>query len=209
MERRVRLHGDELDAPPGRAQPAARADERAARAEPRDEVRHVPVCLLEDLDARRVEVRAPVGVAAVLIRVEVPVRILSVNPPGLQDGAVAPLHRIGEDEIRAIRLEHLPALAGHVRRHAELHQKAARGAEQGVGDARVARRGVEQHLARAQGAAALTVLDHREGGAVLDGAAGVMQLELRVNLDPRLGLKGLEADERRITDSESGGCSRM
>ena len=57
--------------------------------------------------------------------------------------------------------------------------------------------------------AALAVLDHRERGAILHRAAGVVELELRVDLDPGLRLEGLETDERRIADSGSGGRSRV
>ena len=54
-----------------RAQPAAGADERAARAEPGDEMRDAAVGLLEDLDGGRLVVRPPVGVVVVLIGVEI------------------------------------------------------------------------------------------------------------------------------------------
>ena len=85
-------------------QPAAGADERAARAEARDEVRHATARLLENLGPVVVEVRAPVGVVAVLVRVEVATRIGGVDPPRLVDGAVAAFHRIGEDDLGAVRL---------------------------------------------------------------------------------------------------------
>ena len=59
VQRRIRLHGDELHRRTVVAEEAADAHERAARAESRDEVGHAAAGLRQDLRRGRVVVRVP------------------------------------------------------------------------------------------------------------------------------------------------------
>ncbi len=75
------------------AQAPADADERAARAQARDEMRHTAVGLRQDLGRRRLVVRPPVGVVVVLVGVEVPLRVLGEQAARFADRAVRAFHR--------------------------------------------------------------------------------------------------------------------
>jgi hypothetical protein len=76
----------------------------------------------------------------------------------------------------------------------------ARGAEHRVGDAGVARRRVEQDAIAVELALPLALENHRERGAVLDRSAGILRLELRVDLDAWPRLEAAQADEWRPAD---------
>ena len=75
VQRRIGLNRDQPDVATMLAQAPADADERAARAEAGDEMRHAAVGLRQDLGRRRLVVRPPVGVVVVLVGVEVPFRV--------------------------------------------------------------------------------------------------------------------------------------
>ena len=97
-----------------------------------------------------------------------------------------PFERVGEHELGAVGAQDPLALGRDVLRHAELHPVAARGADHRVGDAGVARRRVEDRLARRQQRRrARPSRIMRSGGAVLDRPARVLPLGLGVQLDAR------------------------
>ena len=74
-------------------------------------------------------------------------------------------------------------------------------ADHGVGDAGVAAGGIEDDFAGGELAGALAFQDHVEGGAVLDGAAGIEKLGLGVDLDAgEVGGDAVEADEGGVAD---------
>jgi hypothetical protein len=156
--------------------------------------------LLDDLDGGRLVVGAPVGGVAVLIGVEVAVRLALVEAACLANGPVASLHRIGQDQIRAIRIQQVLAFGGGIRGYAQGHAVPAGGTEHGVRNAGVAGGGIEEHPARLERPSALAVEDHRERGAILDGSARIARLELGVELDAGLGFEPAQSDERRPPD---------
>ena len=61
--------------------PPGDSHEGSARPEHRDEVRHPPVGLLQDLRRGRVVMRMPVRGVVVLVRIEILVRFARVNLP--------------------------------------------------------------------------------------------------------------------------------
>ena len=75
--------------------------------------------LLDDLRRGRVVVRAPVAVVVVLVRVEIAIGILRVQPPRLADRAVGAFERIGQDQLGAERAQNQLALGARVLRHAQ------------------------------------------------------------------------------------------
>src|SRR5215210_5498234 len=102
VEGRVRLEGDDLYLGVVLLEARRRADEGTARAQARYEVRDLAACLLPDLRRRRIVVRARVGRVGVLVRVEVSLRVLGVEPPRLPDGPVRAFAGIRQDELHAV-----------------------------------------------------------------------------------------------------------
>ena len=90
--------------------------------------------------------------------------------------------------------------------HAQPHAVAARGADHRVGDAGVARRGVEQDLVARQRARPLAVGNHPRRRPVLHRAARVLPLGLGVELDvAQARLEARQPDQRRISDQIDDG----
>ena len=127
-----------------------------------DEVGDAAFGLRDDLGAGGFEVRLPVGVVVVLIRVEVAVRIGVVDFADLADRAVRTLVGGRQHEFGAVGFQDALALDRGVDRQAELHLVAARRADHGVGDAGVAAGGVDQGLVAGQLAGTLAVQNHVE-----------------------------------------------
>ena len=178
---RQRLRRGDDDVRPALAQPRARAHQRAARAEPRDE--HVdPVERRDDLGAGAFVVRARVRFVRVLERHEegrVALDDLLREP----DGAVRPLLAGRVDDLRAVELEQALALLRRVLGHHARESVAAQLADQRERDARVAARRLDDARAAAR---ARAESQHRLRDPVLDRAGRVLPLELRVDADGRL-----------------------
>ena len=137
------------------------------------------VRLRPDLRAGRLVVRAPVGVVAVLVGVEVALGRRRVAPPRLADRAVAPLLRVGQDDLGAVGAQDALALRAGVRGQAELDPVAERRADHRQAmpvlplvASRIVFSGVSSPRA-------MPSRDHRERRAVLDAAAGIEPLRLR------------------------------
>ena len=153
VKRRIGLKRDQLDRRVERPQPAAGADERAARAEAGDEVRQPAARLLDDL--RRRSCRSARASS----------RRCCTDPDRSTDPGSAAYSRrasriapsvpssgLGQHELGAERAQDQLALRARVLRHAQLHLVAARRADHRVGDAGVARRRVEDRAVRASSA---------------------------------------------------------
>ena len=118
-------------------------------AEARDEVGDAAAGLRPDLRARRLEVRPPVGVVGVLVRVEVEVR--AAAPPAARARrmrAVGPLQRIGPLELRAVGAPGRLRSARRVGGKADEHRAPESAADHRAGDARVPRGRLQDRLAR-------------------------------------------------------------
>src|SRR3546814_1897492 len=90
--------------------------------------------------------------------------------------------RTGEHDFRAHRLEVEDLLAAHLVRDHQHELVALLLRDQGQADAGVARRALDQGVAGLDVAALLGGLDHAHADAVLDRTAGVLVLELQVQL---------------------------
>ena len=183
MERTFRLKGNQSNRRIELPQPAARADEGAARPETGDEMRQPSARLLDDLGARRIVVRAPVRVVVVLIRIEILIGILGIQTPRLADGAVrAAFERVCQDELCAECAQRQLALRARVLRHAQLHWIPARRADHRVRDARIARRRVEDRPPGRQFPGGFAFENHPRGRAVFHRAAWILPLRHGVQL---------------------------
>ena len=201
VKRVVRLHSDGVDRRVVLLQAPRDADECAGRAEARDEVRDAPARLLEYLDRRAFVMRARVGGVGVLIGIEVRVGVVSHQLAHHPNRAVRALARVAVHDLRAKRFDEGLALGADVARHYELHAIALGSPDERVGDAGVARRGVDDHPAPCQRAATLAVLDHRKRGPVLHRPARVEPLGLGVHLEAReLALEHAHPQKRRVAD---------
>jgi hypothetical protein len=107
------------------------------------------------------------------------------------------------DNLSAESLEDGDLLAAHLLGEGDDGPVALDGADEGEANAGVAAGGLDEHAVSGSDAAfLLSGLDHAQGNAVLDGAAGVEELAFGVDLAvdaERLG-DAVEADERGVAD---------
>src|ERR687893_2265157 len=185
VERRVGLEGDDLNFRVVLLEARARPDEGAARAETSDEVRDLTFGLLPDLGRRGLVVRARVGRVLVLVGVEVPLGVLGVQAPRLPDGAVGALAGVGEHHLDAVGAQYLLALLAGVLGHAQLDLVAQRSPNPGVGDPRVAARGIDDGFFGREQPALLAVPNHPQRGPILYRTARVVPLSLAHDPNPR------------------------
>src|SRR5215210_4327482 len=176
VEGRVGFEGDNFYPRAVLLETRRRADESAARAKSRDEVRHLAIRLLPDLRRRRLIVRARVGRIGVLVRIEVALRVLGVEPPRLADGPVRAVAGVGQHEVDAVSLEDLLSRLAGVLRHAELYPIAERGPDPGVRYPSVPARRIQDSLLGRQSARLLPIPDHPQRGSVLYRSTGVVPL---------------------------------
>src|SRR5205807_4745598 len=178
------------------------AAERTARAEAGDEVRHRAARLLPDLCPGAVVVGAPVGVVVVLVGHEIAPRVGGYHGAHRADGAIASLHGIAEYGLRPIRVDQLASLVAHVSRHDQPDAIPLRRADHGVRDARIAAGAVGDDAVGREPPAAFGFLDHAQRRSVLDRAAGIHELGLRVDRDLwTLELEDADAQQRRRADA--------
>ena len=160
-----------------------------------------PPGLLPDLRRRGLVVRARVGRVGVLVRVEVPLRVLRVEPPRLPDGPVRALARVGQHEIHAVGAQDLLPLLAGVLRHAKLYLVAERGPDPGVRYPRVPARRIQDGLLGRKGARLLAVPDHPQRGPVLDRSTRIVPLRLAEDADAgNLRRDARQLQKRRVAD---------
>ena len=130
------------------AQGGADAGERPAGADAGDQnIRQAAsVCgqLDQDLLAGALVVSSPVILVGVLVAVPIAFRLLFRQAVSSAQGVVVPLDWVGENQFGSVGADPVEALGTGVARYHEGHRNAQRGAEHGVGNTRVARRGVEE-----------------------------------------------------------------
>src|SRR5215217_4110038 len=131
-----RFDGDHLDRRVLLLEEPAGAHQRAARAEPGDEVGDLRA-VLPDLRPGALVVGAWVGVVAVLVE-EAPLGVLGGQRVGPLDGAVGTLGAGRQDDLGAEHLEHLATLDRHVLGQQDLDRMALDPGDGGEGDAGVA-----------------------------------------------------------------------
>ena len=174
----------------------------AAGADPADEGVEPAVGLLPDLRAGGQVMGFRIVHVVVLIGIEA--------GGGLGRDALGDLHvalgmvvrqiGAGDDDLRAVRLEHVDLLLAHLVRHrayaaVSAHRRSHRETEAGV-----ARRALDERRAGSEQARLLRPADHVPGHPVLDRARGVVVLEL----DQHCGHSGvgqpIQLDERSVSD---------
>src|ERR1051326_579233 len=159
------------------AQEARRAGERAAGAAAADEGVDAAVHLLPDLRRRRLVMRLAVVDVLELLR-----HVRALDPArellGLGNGAAHAGVLRREHDLAAEGFHDLALLGGEMLGDAEDHAIAHAHAGEREADAGVARGRLDDRAAFFQEAVALGVGDHADADAVLDGAAGVEELEL-------------------------------
>src|SRR4029453_1833962 len=119
MKRPARLERNQLDCRIELAQTTTPAHERAARAQSGYEVREPTTRLFDDLRPRCVVVRAPISIVAVLIRIEILVRLRRMKAARLANGPVSCFKRIGQNELGPERPQNHLSLRACVRRKAK------------------------------------------------------------------------------------------
>ena len=137
------------------------------------------------------------AVVVVLVRVEVAIGFLSLEPSRLADRAVGAFERVGQEQLGAERFQDELALRARIRGHAQLDLVSARRANHRVRDTRIAGCRVENREAGFQGARFLAFRDHARRRAVLDRTAGVLAFDLRADFNTgALFLESPKPDER-------------
>ena len=99
---------------------------------------------------------------------------------------VRPFLRGRIDDLRPVQAKETSTLLGHVRRHDAGERIAAQLRLERERDPGVSAGGFQQMPPRLQLARCFGRIDHRLGNPILDGAGGVLALELRVEADGRL-----------------------
>ncbi len=199
-----RLDGEDLDVGVAFLQVRADTHQRAAGAQAGDEVGDLGA-VPPDLRTGGLVVRPGVGLVGVLVE-ERPLGVLVGHGDGPPDRPVGALVARREDDLGAEHLEELAALDRHVLGQHDLDRVALDAGDHGHGDAGVARRRLDDRLARRQRAVGLGLLDHAEGDAVLDRARRVLPLHLAEDADVGVGADPAHVDHRRVADHvEHGG----
>ena len=171
-----RLDRDHLDGRVLLLEEGAHAHQGAAGAQPGDEVGDLGA-VAPDLGAGGLVVGPGVGLVGVLVE-EGPVRVLGGQGLGPAHRAVGALRARRGDDLGAPDLEQLATLDRHVLGQHDLDRVALELGDHGHGDAGVARRRLDERLARGQRAVGLGLGDHLQGDAILDRAGRVLALHL-------------------------------
>ena len=180
-------------------QAAADAGEGAAGAQPGHEGVHLGK-IAQDLEAGSLVVGAGVGLVAVLVGHVVAVWLFGDHALGLEYRVVGAAGPLGVDNVGAERPQQLLSLRrDDVRQHAE-EAIALNARHHRQADAGVAAGGLQDRLVRRQLAALFGGVDHVEGDAVLEGAGGVLPLQLGVDVDAGLGAGAPQPHEGCIAD---------
>src|SRR5690606_12772584 len=198
----VRVAADHADGRILLLQVLPRPADRAAGAGRGDEVRDPPLRLLPQLGAGRAVVRLGVRLVVELVGQDRAGRLLG-DPLGHHDVVVGVVGRDGgrgHDDLGAKRLEEPHLLLAHLVRDREDAAVALDRGGNGEPDAGVAAGPFDDDAAGAEPTLALGGLDDRRADAVLDRAAGVV--ELRLDVDRRADAVGhaVQADQRRPAD---------
>ena len=181
QSRTDRIGQDDLGVRTLRLQIAGDAGDGAARTDARDEGVDLTLHLLEDLRAGRLEVGLGVGVVGELVD-EIAARNLlgqALGHVGIVFWVAVRHVRTGQAHIGAHGAQVLDLLFRHLVGDDQQDVIALLLADQSKGQAGIARRGFHDGAARLQPARVFRRLDHRQGDAVLDGAAGVLALQLQ------------------------------
>ena len=163
--------------------------------------------LRQQLGAGAVIVRPPVLVVGILVAVPVALGLFGGQPLRFAQRVVVAFDGVGEDQFRTVRPDPLQALAAGIAGHDQRDGNVERGAQHGVGDARVARGGVQQPPVAVQAPVAQCRRQHAGDRAVLDGTAGIGALQLGEQ-PHAVGyfFKEVQFDQRGVADAGENAC---
>ena len=190
------LHSHDLGVRANGLEVAPNASDRASRANTSDNEVHLPLRLLPDLGASRLEVDLGVVLCTKLVRVHC-VRDRRKQLLLHGDGTLHAQSSWSQDELRTENLEQAATLLRHSLWHRQDDTVATRHTKLGKCDACVATGALDQDgRSWDQDAIALGLGDDAKGKAILDGGHRVFALKLQG--DRGLGLvQVLEVDHRR------------
>src|ERR1700684_1605072 len=121
---------------------------------------------------------------------------------GQANGSVRAFAGIGVENVCAVGCKNLLALDRNVGGHAESDGKAFGGAQHGVGDAGVSAGGIEQDFSCSKLTAAAALGDDVGGGAIFDGATGIVPFGLTQKCDSRQMIGELiETQQGRVANA--------
>jgi hypothetical protein len=106
----------------------------------------------------------------------------------------------GEDQLGTEHLQHLTPLDRHAGGHEDLDRIALDLGDRGEGDTGVARRRLDDGLARLETPVLLGLLDHVLRDAVLDRAERVLHLQLGDDANARVRRQGAHVHRGRVAD---------
>ncbi len=196
---RIGFHGGHVD----RAhlvQPLGDAHGRARGAQRHDAVGHRAPGLVPDFEPGAHVVCLDRGRIVVLVHEHVLVRLLAGVAVRLLDGPVRGQVAGGQLQLRAVGgHDHLALLAGRLR-HEQLDAVALDGRDHGQPHAGIAGGGLDDDLVPGQLARFLRRRDHGRGHPILDGAAGILALDLGQNPDVGIGIQMANFHQRRVAD---------
>ncbi len=153
----------------------------------------------QNLGAGALVVRSGVRVVGVLVGHE-PLGMLGVEFERPFHRAVRALFAGSENQLGSEHLEHLATFDRHRGRHEDLDRVALDACDGRQGDAGVARRRLDDRLARTEQAFLFGVLDHRLGNPVFDRAEGVLPFEFADDSHVRVRRQNRHIDHRRVAD---------
>ena len=194
----ARLQADDLDRRIHLLEVARYAHDGAGGAHGTDEVRHGSFGVAPDLLAGFLEMGE---------------RVVGIGELVEQLAFAAPVHLDGQvpgafhaflfgdgDEFGAVGGHRSLAFLAHVGGHDEFHAIALDRRGHGERDAGIAAGRLDEYVAGGDIAAFLGLLDHAHGGAVLDGAGGIVAFELHQHMIAGPARHALQADEGRVAD---------
>src|SRR2546426_283951 len=202
MYRRIRLHRNRAHRWVRLLQSSHHAGKRATRSQARNKVSYSSFGLLPDFATGAFVMRAPVGVVIILIRVEIFCSIARGHLASDRLRAVRALQRICFNNFRAVNSQNALALFARVRRQTERHRISARGPQHGISDSGISTRRVQNDFAWIKSAAALSLENHRQSGAVFNGSSRIHMLSFDEDLDASRKLTGhtTQAKQGRTAD---------
>src|SRR5260370_19308346 len=150
MEGRVGLQADALSSGIQLVEPSRGTHKGAAGTKSGDKVGNVVFGLLPNLERGGLIVRAPICRIAVLIGIEIPLRIAGVNLARPAYGSIGARVSGSQDDLGAVGRQNSLSLRAGVRGEAEHDGLSRRRSNHGVCEPRIAAHGVQNGLAGAK-----------------------------------------------------------
>ncbi len=195
-----RFDADDPDIGVEAFEPDGKPHGRAGGAQGGDHVGDRAVGLGPDLLGRAVPVGPVVGRVVELIGHKILVGVFAGQAIDLLDGPVRAEMAGGQQDFGPPGTQDfLPFDAGRLG-HGQQQTVALDGAYQGQPDAGVARGGLDDGLARGECPGFFAVLDHEQGGPILDGSAGIHVFQLGQDAHAGMGIQPFDLHQGGVAD---------